>query len=1098
MRSFALFLVVVLLAALPAAGSELWLQQPALSKTQIAFAYAGDLWVVPREGGDARRLTTGLGVETDPHFSPDGQWIAFTANYAGNYDLYLVAASGGEPRRLTWHPGPDRAVGWTPDGKRVLFRSLRSSFDRLYTLPVEGGFPTEVPLPTAAQGAFSPDGARLAYVPHWNRSPNPMGYISWKRYRGGTTSPIWIARLADSAVEKVPRDNSNDSYPQWVGNHLYFLSDRNGATTLFSYDPATAKVEQVLRNDGPDILSASAGPGGIVYDQLGKLYLFDLAARRSRPVEVRVEGDLEAVRPHYAKIADRIQSATLSPTGVRALFEARGEILTVPAEKGDVRNLTRSPGVAERSPAWSPDGQKIAFFSDESGEYALHVIDQTGTGKVQKIDLGRPPSFFYSPRWSPDGSKIAYTDKRLNIWYVDLKEGKPVRIDTDLYETPFRLLETAWSPDSRWIAYSKDLRSHLRAVFVHSLETGKSRQVTDGLSDARYLAFDPSGKYLYFTASTDIGPTTGWLDLSSAQRPVSRAVYVAVLDKDLPSPLAPQSDEEKPSEKEKDKDKDSKDGKDEKTAKGDDKPAPVKIDFEGIDQRVLALPIPARNYIRLLTGKEGVVFLLERAPVEGFGPQGSTIHRFDLEKRKTDKLAEGVTGFDVSRDGEKMFVRTGRDNWAIVPTAEPLKPGEGALKIDDVEVLVDPKAEWRQMYREVWRIERDFFYDPGLHGLDLQAAIRRYEPFLEGLGHRSDLNALFNEMLGELTVGHLFVAGGDAPEVSQVKGGLLGADYEIANGRYRFARIYSGENWNPDLQAPLTQPGVNVKAGEYLLSVDGREVHATDDVYSFFEATAGKSVLLEVGPNPDGKGSRKVTVVPIENENELRQKAWVEDNRRKVDQLSQGRLAYVYLPDTGEGGYTYFNRYFFAQVGRDGAVIDERFNGGGQAADYIVDYLRRPLLNYFSTREGEDFTTPVGSIFGPKVMIINEQAGSGGDALPWYFRKLGIGPLIGTRTWGGLIGIYDYPPLIGGGAVTAPRVAFWNPQGEWDVENHGVPPDVEVELDPKAWRQGHDTQLEKAVQVALDLLEKNPPPHKPKRPAYPNYHAKTQKAAGGG
>ncbi|HEX9944500.1 MAG TPA: PDZ domain-containing protein [Thermoanaerobaculia bacterium] len=1088
MRRFALILVFALLASLPAAGAELWLRQPALSRDQIAFTYAGDLWVVPREGGDARRLTTGLGVETDPRFSPDGRWIAFTANYAGNYDVYLVPAEGGVPRRLTWHPGNDRAAGWTPDGKRVLFRSGRSSFGRLYTMPVEGGLPAGVPLPHAEQGSFSPDGERLAYVPHWQRSSNPMNFRAWKRYRGGTTTPIWIARLSDSSVQKVPRDNSNDSDPMWIGDRVYFLSDRNGLTTLFSYDLASGKVAEALRNEGPDIVSASAGPGGIVYDQFGKLYLFDLASGRSRPVEVRVEGDLAAVRPYYAKIADRIESAALSPSGVRAAFEARGEILTVPAEKGDARNLTRTPGVAERSPAWSPDGQRIAWFSDESGEYALHVTDQTGIGKVKKIDLGDPPSFFYYPRWSPDGAKIAYTDKRLNLWYVDVEKGKPVRVDTDLYESPFRLLEPVWSPDSRWIAYTKDLRSHLRAVFVYSLETGKARQVTDGMSDTRYVAFDKGGKYLYFTASTDVGLTTGWLDLSSVQRPVSRSVYVAVLDKDLPSPLAPQSDEEKGEEK----DKDKKDGKDEKDGK-EEKPAPVRIDFDGIDQRVLALPIPPRNYSALLAGKEGVLFVLESAPVAGFGFEGTIVHRFDLESRKTEKMAEGVTAFDVSRDGEKMLLRQG-ETWSIAGTAEPPEAGKGALKIDGVEVLVDPRAEWRQMYREVWRIERDFFYDPGLHGVDLKTAVPRYEPYLEEVGHRSDLNALFNEMLGELSVGHLYIVGGDAPEVPEVKGGLLGADYEVANGRYRFARIYSGENWNPSLQAPLTQPGVNVKAGEYLLSVNGKPVRAADNVYSFFEATAGKSVVLEVGPNPDGKGSRKVTVVPVESEYELRNLAWMEENRRKVDAMSKGRLAYVYLPDTAESGYASFNRYFFAQVGREGVVIDERFNGGGYAADYIVDYLHRPLLNYVSTREGEDITVPVGSIFGPKVMLINESAGSGGDALPWYFRKLGIGPLIGTRTWGGLIGIYDYPTLIGGGVVTAPRLAFWNTEGEWEVENHGVAPDIEVELDPKAWRQGHDPQLEKAVQVALDLLEKNPPPRKPRRPAYPNYH---QTKAGG-
>ncbi|HSF40913.1 MAG TPA: PDZ domain-containing protein, partial [Thermoanaerobaculia bacterium] len=602
----------------------------------------------------------------------------------------------------------------------------------------------------------------------------------------------------------------------------------------------------------------------------------------------------------------------------------------------------------------------------------------------------------------------------------------------------------------------------------------------DGLSDARFAAFDKSGKYLYFTASTDVGPTSGWLDLSSVQRPVSRSVYVAVLDKSLPSPLAPLSDEEKGG-------KESKDGKEEK--KEEETPVRVKVDFEGIDQRILGLPVPARNYTGLAAGKAGVIFLLEDAPVAGFGGEGSILHKFDLETRKTDKVMDGVLAafFGVSEDGGKMLIRQGR-TWTIASTTEPPPPGKGALDLSKAQVRVDPRAEWKQMYREAWRIERDFFYDPGLHGLDLEAMTARYEPYLEDLGHRSELNALFVDMLGELTVGHLFVAGEDGPEEEEgTPGGLLGADYEIANGRYRFARILSGENWNPELQAPLTQPGVNVKAGEYLLSVDGRELRAGDDVHSFFEGTAGRSVLLTVGPDPGGKGSRKVTVVPVDSETELRTRAWIEENRRKVDELSGGRLAYVYLPDTGEGGYTSFNRYFFAQVGREGAILDERYNGGGYAADYFIDYLSRRLLSYWSTREGGDFATPAGAIFGPKVMMINERSSSGGDALPFYFRRQKLGPLVGRRTWGGLVGIYDYPVLLDGGQITAPRVAFWSPEGEWEVENRGVSPDVDVELDPKTWRQGRDSQLEKAVEVALDLLAKNPPPKKPARPAYPTF-----------
>jgi tricorn protease len=772
---------------------------------------------------------------------------------------------------------------------------------------------------------------------------------------------------------------------------------------------------------------------------------------------------------------------------VRAVFEARGEILTVPAEKGNVRNLTNTSGVAERDPAWSPDGKWIAHFSDESGEYALHIREQTGLGEAKKFGLGNPPSFYYSPSWSPDSKKICYFDKRMNLWYIDLDKGTPVKIDETLAGA--YTLGPAWAPDSRWVAYTKTLKSWLRAVFIYSLEDGKTYQVTDGLSDARFARFDKSGKYLYFTASTDTANTSAGLDMSRFPLRPTRSVYLVVLRKDLPSPIAPESDEEKPKdEKAADPKAESQDGETKEAAgKAGEKKEPVRvtIDFESIGQRIVALPVPARSYTGLSEGKAGTLYLLESVP-PGPGVTGMLLHKYDLEKRKLDKLLENIGGFVVSDNGEKMLYRQG-ENYYITGTAQPVKAGEGRIKTDEMEIYVDPKAEWTQMYREVWRIERDFFYDPNYHGLDLKAAEKKYEPYLERLSHRADLNYVFTEMLGELSVGHLYVSGGDVPDPSRVQGGLLGADYRLENGRYRFSRVYNGENWNPDSRAPLTQPGVNVAAGEYLLSVNGRNLTASDNIYSFFEGTANRQVVLRVGPNPDGSNSREVTVVPVAGETALRNLAWIEDNRRQVDRMSEGKLAYVYLPDTAGGGYTNFNRYYFAQLDKEGAVIDERFNSGGQAADYIVDFLRKRVLSYWAVREGLEATTPFGVIPGPKVMITNEYAGSGGDALPWMFRKYGIGPLVGKRTWGGLVGIGGYPQLIDGGSVTAPHFAFYNADGEWEVENRGVAPDIEVEFDPKAWREGRDPQLEKAVQLAVDALRKDPP-KRPTRPAYPNYH----------
>jgi len=1097
--------VLLAFAAMSRAAEEapLLAHSPTLSKTQVVFAYGGYLWSVPRDGGDARQLTTG-GHEGLPVFSPDGKWIAFSGQYDGNIDVFVMPADGGEPRRLTWHPAPDIALGWTPDGKRVLFHSGREAFadfDRLYSVPAEGGPADVFPMWRSEDAWFSLDGTRIAYV------PNEVWQTSWKRYRGGQTTPIYIVRLSDLTLEKVPRENSNDKHPVWFGDTVYFLSDRTGPVTVFAYDTKTKTVKQVIENKGLDFKSLSAGPDALVYEQFGGIYLFDPATGKSKKVSIRIAGDLPATRPHYEKVAEKIQNAAISPTGARAVFEAHGEILTVPGEKGDIRNLTRTPAVAERDPAWSPDGKSIAYFSDESGEYALHISDQAGAKTVKRINLGNPPSYFYGPLWSPDSKKIAYTDKRLNLWYVDVEKGTPVKVTTDRYDDPTSGFSETWSPDSKWLAFAKLLANHLRAVFVYSMETGKESQITDGISDARYPVFDKGGKALFFAVSTDVGLSAGWLDLSSFQHPVLRSVYAAVLKKGDPSPVEPQSDEEKAAEEKKDSaggdkgkepDKNkagdkakegdkSKEGEKGKEGEKKEEAVKVTIDLDGIGQRIVSLPIKAANYVSLDAGKAGTLFLSEIVDVPRFEPQTpATVSKFDLTTRKTEPFLSGINGFGVSAKGEKVLYRQGQ-GWFIAKTDAAPKPGDGALKLDEMEVYVDPRAEWNQMYHEVWRIQRDFLYDPQHHGLDINAAEKKYAPYLKGLAGRSDLNYLFDEMLGEITIGHMFMGGGDVPKPRAVKGGLLGADYKIENGRYRFARIFNGENWNPELLAPLTQPGVEVKTGEYLLEVEGREVRLPAEVYSYFENTAGKQIKIKVGPNADGKDAREVTVVPLPNEFPLRNRAWEEDNRRKVDELSGGKLAYVHVPDTAVGGYLNFNRFYFAQVGKQGAVIDERYNHGGEVADYIIDMLKRPLRNCAISREGEAFCSPLAQIYGPKTMIINEMSGSGGDALPWMFKQDQIGPLVGTRTWGGLVGIYGYPPLLDGGYVTAPRVAIYGLKGDWEVENRGIAPDIEVENDPASVATGHDRQLEKAVEVTMEALKKSPVTI-PEHPPYPNYH----------
>jgi tricorn protease len=1105
----ALGVCAFLMASAASAQSPLLLQHPSLSATQIAFDYGGEIWTVGRGGGRATRLVTGEGRLSGPVFSPDGRMIAFTGRYDSNTDVYVVPAGGGEPRRLTWHPGDDVALSWTPDGRSILFRSPRKTvrdLDGLYLVDAAGGPPRAVPLPSGESGSFSPDGKRLAYAPNSQWQP------AWKNYRGGQTAKIWIADLATSHVTPVPRPNSNDRFPMWVANSLYFLSDRDGPTSLYSYDVGTGAIQRLVDNSqGFDMKSASAGQGGIVIDHFGKLQLFDTASGQLSDIPVTIDADLPQLRPHFETLKpDSILNAAITPSGKRVLFETRGEILSVPADKGEMRNLTQSPSVADRDPAASPDGKSVASFSDASGEYALVIRPASGVGAARTIPLGDPASFFYQPRWSPDSRKILFHDKRLNLWLVDLNgAAKPVRIDTDRYDSPQFNLDPAWSADSRWIVYTKQLPNHLHAASAYSLATGRSVQITDGTSDVASPRFDRSGKYLYFTASTDRGLGAGWLDMSSLGRPQSSAAYVLVLRKGIASPVLPESDEENAAPDNSsgplagdDKAPASATGK-KKSGKADEEDAgapapaaPVTIDFDGLNQRILALPIPRANLVGLETGKEGVVYTLvaptavsDEDPLESDdnGPP-QALYRFALKDRKNAKIADDVQGgsFAVSADGSKILLSR-KGDWIVADGDGPLKDDVKPLNLNAMSVWVDPKAEWAQMYREVWRVERDFFYDPKFHGLDINRAQQIYAHYLPGIAARQDLNALFEEMTGHLQVGHTFIRGGDLPEQPKAQVGLLGADFDIANGRWRIAKVLEGENWNPKLVSPLSQPGVDVRSGEYIFSVNGRPVTADVPIYQFFDGTAGKHTLLTVGPTPDGRGARNVTVVPIGSEAELRLRDWMDSNRRLVDRLSGGRVAYVYLPDTAEGGFANFNRYYYSQVGKEAAVIDERFNHGGDIADYIVTEMMRTPQMVNQTREGQPVTEPAAAIFGPKVMVINEMSGSGGDALPWLFKKNHVGPLVGERTWGGLVGIGGYPQLIDGGSITAPRWAIYGTQGQWEVEDIGIPPDIEVAQDPELIREGHDPQLETAVAEALALLKEKPVPQF-QAPAAPDKH----------
>ena len=1074
--TFALLLLFYFSINSSAQGTRL-LRHPTVSRDSVAFEYAGDLWLVARGGGSARRLTSTPSFEIDPYFSPDGSQIAFTATVAGNTDVYVMPASGGDPKRLTYHPGLDRVRGWKPDGKSIIFGSNRTgapqqSYMQLWTISVDGGLPEMLPPPRAFFGAYSPDGTRLAFeefsttfIPEWFEAS------MWRHYRGGRTHPISIMNLSDYSVQKLPWTNSNDTFPMWLGNTVYFLSDRNHTVNLFAYRVDSKQLTQITHHDDFDVMTASAGADAVVYEQAGYIYLVDAKSGKPQKLNIEVTGDLPWAHPQFKKVASMIRNATLSPTGTRAAFEARGEIFTVPSEKGDFRNLTQSAGAHDRGPVWSPDGTHVAWLSDASGEYQLMIGEPTGVTPPRAVALPAP-AFYDSATWSPDGAQIVVEDNHNTLWAIEVAGGTATKLDTDNYPDPIRQFNAAWSPDSKWIAYSKNLANHLRAIFVYSWADKKAYQVTDGLADSISPTFDAGGKYLYFMASTNYGPSTGWLEMSSLDRPVRRAIYLVVLSADEPSPLLPETgDEPKPPET--------------PQPKPDPNAKPsVRIDLNGISQRVLAINVPAGDYNNLNAGAAGTFFYTE--PFPGGSPGTLRLQRYQLKDRAAAPFLEGsIRAYSISADKKKLMYQAGdgANRWGVVATERPAKVGDGPLNVAQLEMRVDPRAEWAQIYRETWRIQRDYFYDPKMHGADWQAIYDKYKPLLAYVGHRADLGYLIATMGGELTVGHSYLLGaGDVPSEDPVSVGLLGADFAIENGHYRIKRIYTGENWNPDLRAPLSAPGIQVAEGDYLLEVNGRPLAPTENLYGFFEGTANRQTLIRVNKTPSLEGSRLITVVPVASEATLRTRAWIENNRRLVDKLSNGKLAYVWLPNTGNPGYTYFTRYFYAQQEKEGAVIDERYNQGGMVADYIVNELDRKIMGYFALRDGTPSTSPIAGIYGPKVMLINESAGSGGDALPYYFRLRKVGPLIGTRTWGGLVGTLGVPPTIDGGGITAPTLAFYNLKGEWDVENIGVAPDIEVDYTAAEVIKGRDPQLERAVQEALRLLELNPTRRVP-RPA---------------
>ncbi|WP_435416019.1 S41 family peptidase [Polaribacter aestuariivivens] len=1037
------------------------LRQPTLSNSEVVFVYGADLWKAPLNGGNAIRLTSDEGSESNPRFSKDGKWIAFTAQYDGNTDVYVVSANGGEPKRLTYHPAQDVVQGWTPDNK-ILFRSNRESkptqTNKFFTISTEGGMPETFDIPRAAYGEISEDNKYIAYTPitSWD--------AEWRNYRGGQAMPIWIVNLKTKELIKTPQlDGERHVNPVWYNGDVYYISERNFTANIWSYNLKTNKETQITFHKKFDVKNLDANKNGIVYEQGGFLHFLKPDTKETNQIVITVKGDLNYSRTRWMDVSGRnLTNPNVSPNGKRAIFEYRGEIFTVPKENGTWRNLTNSSGVADRSPIWSPKGDKVAWFSDKNGEYELVLADQNGDNQ-EFIKLPNP-TFYFQPDWSPNGKYIAYTDTNFVIWIIDLDSKKTTKVDADGFAHPNRTMNPKWSPDSDWIAYAKQNDNSYKSIYAYQISTKKIVQITDKIADAISPVWDASGKYIYTLASTDYGLQTGWLDMSSYDPSVTRTLYTVVLSSKDKAPNLPKTDEESV-EKEETKDDKKKGKKEDKKSSEENKTI---IDKNGLFDRAVALKLPARNYVGLLKGPKNKVFIAESVP----NSRGLTLHSYDVTKEKATVFATSVSSMTTSDDRKSILISK-NGSWSLNNTNAP-KAGKESLKTN-LKIKVDPKAEAHQIFKEGWRFMRDFLYVDNVHGAPWNDIYEWYSPWINDVKHRSDLNYVVDIMSGEVAIGHSYVSGGDYPNLNRVGVGLLGADLEKHKGYYRFAKIYKGERWNPSIFAPLGLPGIDVNNGDYLIEINGVALTSKMNPYQFLEQTAGREIYIKVNDKPSEKGARTILVTPTSSERGLRSIDWVENNRRKVDKLSNGKLAYVYVPNTSGPGFTSFNRYYFSQQDKKGVVIDERNNGGGSAADYMIDIMSREVVGYFNSKSEsrKPWTTPMAGIWGPKVMIINERAGSGGDLLPYMFKEKNLGPLVGTKTWGGLVGTWDTPQFIDGGRMVAPRGGFYDVDGNWAVEGEGVAPDIEVHQTPKEVLNGKDPQLEAAVTEALRLLKGN-------------------------
>ena len=1098
------------------------LRFPDIYKDKIAFMYGGDLWLASSAGGTAHRITAHPGRELFPKFSPDGKWLAFTGQYDGNFNVYVMPAEGGQPKQLTFYQGSaqpltdrmgvlNQVIGWTQDGKSIIFLSRRDASNgwtkRPYTVSVDGGLAQPMAMDEGGLLSFSPDGSKVAY----NRIFR--NFRTWKRYTGGLAQDITIYDIKKNVVDQiVPHTDYTDTFPMWHGNTIYFTSDRGPEhrLNLYGYDPGTKQVEQLTKFAEFDVMWPSLGPDAIIFENGGYLYTFDFQTRQPKKLVVYVNGERDQAMKRWVNASHEITDFDIAPDGKRAVFAARGEVFTVPAKDGSTRNLTRSPGVRERHVAWSPNGQWIAYVSDRTGEDEIYIVPQDGLAAEEQITSGHK-GFMFQPAWSPDSSKIAWGDKDLKLWYVDIKDKKPVEVDRGKFA---EIQNYNWSPDSKWLAYDKNLDTGYSVVYLYGLVDRKITAVTSSLNNSYGGLFDPDKRYLYFLSDRDYNEVVGNIDFEFAN-PKTTRVYVATLTADEPSPFPALSDEVKVKSEESaatvpvpdtkknakqppDK-KEDKPATDEKAAQTETKEPPrvFHIDLDGIQNRIVALAVPPAVIRSLDASKDAIYY--STAPIQGLsGPipgENPAIHAYDLKERKDKVLLDGTERFALSHDGTKLLYRADGDGPVGIIDAKPPdsahKIGDGALKLDGMRAEVDPPQEWKEIFNEVWRQERDYFFEASMNGVDWQKTKDQYAQLLPYVADRYSLTYIMGEMIGELSNSHTYVGGGDYPVLHPVNVGLLGADYEAdaASGMYRIKKIFDGENWDAHTRSPLTEPGVNIKEGDYLVAINGRALRAPQTPDELLTNTANEVVTLTVNAKPAVDGSRKVVVKPIGDEFSLRELNMIETNRKKVDAASGGRIGYVYLPNMGDEGLNEFVKQYFPQIRKEGIIFDVRYNGGGFVDQLIFSRLKRMLVAMNPARNFESGTTPQNVFHGYMACVTNQYAASDGDFFSYFFKQYKLGPLIGERTWGGVRGIRGEIPLMDDGYITRPEFSLSSLDSKWLIENRGVQPDVVVDNPPDLVLKGQDPQLEKAVQMLMEEIKANPktlPARPPDLPTYPD------------